>query len=431
MSLRLLPLACMALAITCWHPAITSAQEKQPATQPEPAPAVEATVEAEVEPAAEPEVADTAPVDGVDENPPTIKGEELDTSEDNSVIDAEAEGTGDVAEPAEMVEVIEESEEATTPAEVQPSATITAGATTVEGSVSASYDAGVSYGDASYGASYDGAVSGPVMTYYAPQYYGYYGNFYSTSVNFFGLRGWSMWRMWTPALNTAGVAPTAYPYFYAAHYAAYPHLYYNPYRYYPTYYYPAASFGASYYYMQPTPSVIITQPYMPLLGDAKARTAPAEKVASSSISVKQLVAAMPKSQAQPEATPEIKLVAARTTVAAKADASVSREEEAAAFSDVYHAYWRGDNEDAMKQVQAAIQAAPQSARAWYYKGMIELRMDEKTKAVESLAQAVQLHLDNPSQDADVNHALERVQGRVRVQLHRARLKVEAARRSNK
>jgi len=90
------------------------------------------------------------------------------------------------------------------------------------------------------------------------------------------------------------------------------------------------------------------------------------------------------------------------------------------YSKGYHAYWRGDYQAALDELDEAVALDPQDARFWYYKGLAEHAMGRSVWAEVSLGRAVALELAGETDRALVAKALERVQGAAREQLVSAR-----------
>jgi tetratricopeptide (TPR) repeat protein len=84
----------------------------------------------------------------------------------------------------------------------------------------------------------------------------------------------------------------------------------------------------------------------------------------------------------------------------------------------YHAYWSGQPQKALDSLDQAVSFGADDARSWYYKGFAELDMGRREEAEKSLARAVQLHAQRPT-DVAIAKSLERVQGRLRVELQLA------------
>ncbi|QDU95346.1 tetratricopeptide repeat protein [Lignipirellula cremea] len=281
---------------------------------------------------------------------------------------------------------------------------------------SSGYASGGSSGYASGGSS-GYASGGASSTWYDPYYYGYYGNFYPNYGNFpqRGLpRGYNYFRRWQNLESPGSMTSLPYPYFYQAHFAAHPEQYFYPYNYYPVYYYyPEPS--SYYYYQYPTAPVIVTQPYAPLTKnevEADLEVAPTDQKFTAL-----QVARAASRQAHKAGYRFV------STDGFEPELPQAAAEEASAqlmFANGFHAYWRQDYEGALKELKQAIAANRNDARAWYYQGLSELALGDENAAVNSFGQAVQLHVDHPEQATAINRVLERVQGDIRLELHRAR-----------
>lgn len=131
--------------------------------------------------------------------------------------------------------------------------------------------------------------------------------------------------------------------------------------------------------------------------------------------------------AQPSPPPPSVQVAAILPVAAPADklAPVERLVRGRTFVDAPQLftlgqarYWRGEPEEALDYLEAAIRLDREDARSWYFKGLVELALGRQAAARQSFARAVELHAqDKPGRD-EIALALERVQGPVRIMLRR-------------
>lgn len=100
----------------------------------------------------------------------------------------------------------------------------------------------------------------------------------------------------------------------------------------------------------------------------------------------------------------------------------NRPQAMACYVRGYHAYWQGNCAGAVKEFDASIDAFASDARFWYYKGLCHIALGEADQAEKSLGMAVRLHLAGKPDDAAINQALERVQGRLRYNLMIARQK---------
>lgn len=100
------------------------------------------------------------------------------------------------------------------------------------------------------------------------------------------------------------------------------------------------------------------------------------------------------------------------------------------FSQGYHAYWNRDYRTALRYLNKAMQASNVDARVWYYKGFTEIALRQERAALDSLAQAVRLHMNDSSQAAKVSKSLERVQGSLRLRIYQAKLRARALQNAN-
>jgi len=267
-----------------------------------------------------------------------------------------------------------------------------------------------------YGVSTSAAapVGTGLSTWYDPYYYGYSGVFYP---NYGTWRGWYISRRWRNVYSPGSYAPTGYPYFYQQHFAAFPGQYFYPQYYYPTYYYYAPRTYS--YFTYPQAPVIITQPYAPLIKN-DAPVQPSLENAPEAKLAEQIVAAATR---QPS---DVRFVSTdEQQVTAEIPVANDHVTAQLMFSSAFHAYWRADYSAAQKQLAEAVAADNQDARIWYYKGLTELALEQDQAAASSFGEAVKLHIAQPEQNAQVNKALERVQGDVRLQLHRAKRKVQS------
>ena len=101
----------------------------------------------------------------------------------------------------------------------------------------------------------------------------------------------------------------------------------------------------------------------------------------------------------------------------------------AAFSLGCDSFWKGDYQTALTQFDTAVELAGDDARFWYFKGLSEkaLGIDD---AVDSLARAVTLDLEAaPSAKRQISESLQRIQGRLRLQLLRTRQQMQKLHRT--
>lgn len=87
------------------------------------------------------------------------------------------------------------------------------------------------------------------------------------------------------------------------------------------------------------------------------------------------------------------------------------------YSRVYHAYWSRDYVQAWKDAVEGLELGD-DARLWYYKGFAETQLGRDDDACLSLARAVQCHATTAN-EAPVRKSLERIQGRLRLELQSA------------
>lgn len=105
-------------------------------------------------------------------------------------------------------------------------------------------------------------------------------------------------------------------------------------------------------------------------------------------------------------------------VAATSKVSHQLDDHAAAriyFGKGCHAYWCGDYREAQGHLNEAIRLSGEDARPWYFKGFAEAALGE-SGAMESFARAVVLQARGKPSRREVGIALQRVQGRTRIQL---------------
>lgn len=84
----------------------------------------------------------------------------------------------------------------------------------------------------------------------------------------------------------------------------------------------------------------------------------------------------------------------------------------------YHAYWSADYKGALENLDRAVETHQGDARFWYYKGLAEIGLGQIENAERSFSRAVELHAQRPS-DSVIARSLQRVQGRLRVELQLA------------
>jgi len=111
--------------------------------------------------------------------------------------------------------------------------------------------------------------------------------------------------------------------------------------------------------------------------------------------------------------------------------SADKNGEAAEAAQLYRrgqdSYWEGKYQQALMQLQAAIQLNPEDARFWYYKGLAEMKLNRRQEALKSFEKALDLHSrGKPGSDA-IKESLQRVQGPMRDWFHMALQATQQAR----
>ena len=90
------------------------------------------------------------------------------------------------------------------------------------------------------------------------------------------------------------------------------------------------------------------------------------------------------------------------------------------YGEAVRSYWRGDLATARQMAADGLSVNDQDARLWYFKALAEIGLSLEADAVQSLGAAAQVESQHPEQARQINRALERIQGHLRVKIQRAR-----------
>ena len=91
-----------------------------------------------------------------------------------------------------------------------------------------------------------------------------------------------------------------------------------------------------------------------------------------------------------------------------------------------HAFFTGDNIAAHERLTAAIKGGSKDPRAFYFRGLVYLKLGRGPEAVMDFRHGAELESKDFNQFYNVGKALERVQGGARIELERYRVKARMA-----
>lgn len=90
------------------------------------------------------------------------------------------------------------------------------------------------------------------------------------------------------------------------------------------------------------------------------------------------------------------------------------------YGDGVHTFFRGNYPEALETFTAAVDAGLEDARCYYYRGLTQLRLGRDTEARADFGRGAELEGTSLAQIEMVSRAIQRVQGRERMQLERFR-----------
>lgn len=92
------------------------------------------------------------------------------------------------------------------------------------------------------------------------------------------------------------------------------------------------------------------------------------------------------------------------------------------YGEGLHAYFDGEYESAFDLFTDAIELGPQDPRPYYFRGLTLIKVDRADAAEEDFNRGAELEAKSGTASSEVNKALTRIQGKIRIELQKHRRK---------